>query len=136
MIRRVMGLQSIVTVPTGFDPKRESLPLIVMLHGAGERGSLEKVRNMGVCKLFLNDPDYLGLRTVTLSPLCPTGIFWHNIPFDIMDVIEDTAVTYRIDRSRISITGLSMGGYGTWEMGILYPNYFSALGPICGGGRV
>lgn len=131
---RIQKLEAFITVPTGFQAATESLPLIVMLHGAGERGKPEKVRQMGVCRLFSEDPDYRGLRVITLSPVCPVGICWHHIPFDVMELIQRTADAYHADPSRISLTGLSMGGYGTWEMGTVFPDYFSALGPICGGG--
>ena len=95
----------------------EKLPLIVFLHGAGERGNgkedLEKLKLAGIPKYLNQDKEY---PAVILMPQCPCDLVWN------------------IDQSRISITGLSMGGYGTWEMGLTYPNFFSAMAPICGGG--
>ena len=51
-----------------------------------------------------------------------------------MELIDFIVAEYGIDTDAISLTGLSMGGYGTWEMGMSYPGFFSALAPVCGGG--
>ena len=67
-----------VTTPTGFDPEKESLPMIVFLHGAGERGEdLSIVNKVGLPKYFTADPDYKGLRVITLSPQCPDYTVWN-----------------------------------------------------------
>lgn len=124
-----------MTVPTGFDPEKESLPMIVFLHGAGERGNdLEKVKVHGIPKLFGKDPDWGGLRVITLSPQCPEGIIWDNLVLPLKKLIEEIAEETNADRSRITLTGLSMGGFGTWQMICTYPEMFAAAAPICGGG--
>jgi len=124
-----------MTFPTDFDPETESLPLILFLHGAGERGDdIERVRTHGVPKLFGNDQDYRGLRVVTLSPLCPEGGWWTDLIDSVKRLTDGVVRKYRIDRNRISVTGISMGGFGTWEFGIRFPRYVSACAPICGGG--
>ena len=129
-------LPYLLTTPTGFDPAAESLPLLVFLHGAGERGEdLELLKIYGPAKLFTQDPDYLGLRAITLSPQCPNGCVWNHLVSHVYELILSVAQQYNVDRSRISLTGLSMGGFGTWDMGCAYPELFSALGPICGGGQ-
>lgn len=128
-------LSYIVTTPTGFNAEKESLPLIVFLHGAGERGdNLEAVKTHGIPKYFSADPDYHGLRVVTLSPQCPDGKVWNNLTEQLMYLIETVVEDFGIDRDRITLTGISMGGYGTYEMGCSYSGYFAALAPICGGG--
>lgn len=130
-------LRYIMTTPTGFDPSKESLPMIVFLHGAGERGDdLELVKANGIPKYFCADNDYRGLRVVTLSPQCPADRVWNHMPDQLMDLIEHVASDMNIDRDRITLTGISMGGYGTWEMACTYPDYFAAIAPICGGGMV
>ena len=125
-----------LTVPKDFDPKKESLPLIVFLHGAGERGTdLTKVKVHGVPKFFVPDPDYKGLRVITLSPQCPDNIVWNNLPLEVMALIRRIASETNADPKRISLTGLSMGGYGSWELGAISPETFCALGPVCGSGN-
>ena len=124
----------LITTPTGFDPSKEKLPLIVFLHGAGERGSdIAKLRVHGIPKLFSADPDWRGLRVVTLSPQCPENTTWNRLAPEVMQLIVHVCDEYGVDRDRVSLTGLSMGGFGTWEIGMQNPDFFSALAPICGG---
>ena len=107
--------------------------LIVFLHGAGERGEdFEKLYVHGPAKYIRNGS--FKPETVVLCPQCPDGYIWNLLTEELYELIEATVENYGIDRSRIAITGISMGGYGTWEMGMSYPDYFSALGPVCGGG--
>lgn len=133
---RDVCLNYITITPKDHDPEKESLPLIVSLHGAGERKDDPTVlMKYGPCKYFSTDPEYKGIRTVILAPQIITeDITWNNITDELMELIEQTVERYNIDRDRITMTGVSMGGFGTWEMGILYPDYFAALAPVCGGG--
>jgi len=129
------SLSGVVTVPTDFDPKTESLPVIVFLHGAGERGTdLNLVKVHGIPKHFSADPDYHGLRVITLSPQCPNDMTWNHLAFPLMTWIKAAVAELNGDENRISITGLSMGGFGTWEMLMTFPDYFCCGAPICGGG--
>lgn len=132
-------LSGLVTVPYGFDRNAESLPVIVFLHGAGERGSgspetVNAVTTYGIAKYFTEDPEYQGVRAITVSPQCPENTVWDNITYELMDYIEQAVTYFNGDRSRISITGISMGGFGTWNMIMTFPDYFSCAAPICGGG--
>lgn len=128
-------MSGIVTVPTGFDPEKESLPVIVFLHGAGEVGpDLEKVKIHGIPKIFSKDPDYHGLRVITLSPQCPAGMVWSNLVYPLRQWIDAAVTKLNGDPDRISLTGLSMGGFGTWSVMTTMPEYFSCDAPICGGG--
>lgn len=127
-------LPFIVTTPSDYS-ENESLPLIVFLHGAGERGTdLERITVHGIPKLFTKNPDHSGLRVITLSPQCPLQDVWSNHTHTLHALIEQIAREYHADPNRISITGLSMGGFGTWEMICRYPEVFAAAAPICGGG--
>ena len=54
--------------------------------------------------------------------------------FALKELIDNVIESYNVDKNKVSITGISMGGFGTWEMGISYPDLFSAMAPICGGG--
>ncbi len=116
-------------------PKNMSaeMPLLVYLHGAGERGDkLEHVERHGVPYLIKNEN--AEIPAVVLCPQCPVQFVWNNIVTDVKLLIDKVAEDYGIKKDRICITGSSMGGYGTWEMGITYPNFFSAIAPVCGGG--
>ena len=127
-------LPFLLTVPSDFSAE-ERLPLIVFLHGAGERGTdFAKIRVHGIPKLFGANPDYRGLRVVTLSPQCPLNDVWNAQPKIVHALIESVIAEYHCDPDRVSITGISMGGFGTWEMAMRYPTLFAAAAPICGGG--
>ncbi len=127
-------LQYFLTRPDDSTPD-EKLPMIVFLHGAGERGTdIEKVKIHGVAKNFAADPIYMNTRVITLSPQCPAGDIWSNFPGALMELILHVAEEEGADLDCISISGLSMGGFGTWTMLARYPNFFSAGAPICGGG--
>lgn len=109
----------------------KNLPLIIFLHGAGERGSnLEHVERLNIPKMIKEGYE---LDAVVLCPQCPGEFVWNNLVREVKKLIDEIAEEYQSDLSRISITGSSMGGYGTWEMGLTYPNFFSAMAPVCGG---
>ncbi|MBQ7922103.1 MAG: dienelactone hydrolase family protein [Clostridia bacterium] len=132
-------LGAIITTPTGFDPAKEKLPVIVFLHGAGERGDgspeqVEIVKVNGVPKLFSADPDYKGLRVITVSPQCPVNMVWNHLVYPLMKWIKEVVAMLNGDEDRVSITGLSMGGFGTWDMLMTFPEAFSCGAPVCGGG--
>ncbi|MBQ9082367.1 MAG: prolyl oligopeptidase family serine peptidase, partial [Clostridia bacterium] len=107
----------------------------VFLHGAGERGTdMNVLRRYGVSKVFGADPDYRGVRVVTLCPQCPDHDIWSNHTFTVYQLIRYTMEQYHVDPQRVTITGLSMGGFGTWELTCRYPELFAAAAPVCGGG--
>lgn len=114
-----------------YQQTEKNWPLILFLHGAGERGNdLSLVKKHGPPQLVENDMDF---PFMVVSPQCPTGEVWSpDVVVALLDKIEET---YRIDTKRIYLTGLSMGGFGTWETAIAYPNRFAAIAPICGGGE-
>ncbi|MDO8548968.1 MAG: prolyl oligopeptidase family serine peptidase [Ignavibacteria bacterium] len=117
-------------LPENYDsyPK---LPLLLFLHGSGERGEdLEKVKVHGPPKLIENGKDF---PFIVLSPQCPEGQWWSIIDLDVL--LNEITENYNVDPDRIYVTGLSMGGFGTWELAIKYPNRFAAIAPVCGGGN-
>ncbi len=127
------SLPYLVTRPEGCEG--EALPMIVFLHGAGERGDdRSRLDIHGIPRYFGRDEGHMGQRVVTLSPQCPVGEIWSNFPSAVMELILDVAAREGVDMDRISITGISMGGFGTWSMISRYPDFFSAAAPICGGG--
>ncbi len=126
-----ISMNYLVALPESHN-KEDRLPMIVFLHGAGERGNdVEKVKVHGLAKTY---EKHTPRGFIVLSPQCPADRVWDNYVEELMELIELVADEYGADKKRISITGLSMGGFGTWVMGITYPNYFSAMAPICGGG--
>lgn len=128
------SLNYILTSPS--DVKAgEKLPLIVFLHGAGERGDdVKAVQIYCVPKLFVNDNDYLGLRAYTLSPQCPHNTTWIDYKRELMALIDNVIANNEIDPQRVSLCGISMGGFGTWEMAMTCPDRFCKIAPLCGGG--
>lgn len=138
-VESIGSLTGLVTVPSDFDPAVEKLPVIVFLHGAGERFNdgddlFKLVTTHGIPKYFSADPDYLGLRVITLSPVCPDGLVWDIISFPLKKWIENAVDKFGGDKDRMSVTGLSMGGFGTWNMITSFPGMFKVAAPICGGG--
>lgn len=134
-------LCGLVTLPRDHDPEKEKLPVIVFLHGAGEVGdgseaAVEKVRAHGIPKYFGRDADYAGLRVITVSPQCPDGLIWDQITLQLREYILAAVKKFGGDPARISLTGLSMGGFGTWNLLTTYPDLFGRAAPICGGGVV
>ena len=126
---------ALITFPKDFDVEKESLPMIVFLHGAGERGNdINEVKRHGIPKLFDNDCEHRGHRVITLSPQCPFDDIWNHVVYYLKDFIDSVANEYNVNKNAITLTGISMGGFGTWEMAMTYPDYFAAIAPICGGG--
>ena len=113
----------------------EKIPLIVFLHGAGERGNgkdeLDLVNIHALPSYISNGAEY---PAFVLCPQCHKDFVWNNLVIDLKALIDEIADNYSIDKNKIAITGISMGGYGTWEMGITYPDFFSCMAPVCGGG--
>jgi len=111
--------------------KRKDWPLILFLHGAGERGvDLEKVKSVGLPKIMEQDLD---LPFVVICPQCPEKQFWDEDK--LSKFLDKVLEKYSIAKDRIYLTGLSMGGYASWSLGCAYAERFAAIAPICGGGR-
>ena len=124
----------ILTSPSNINDN-EKYPLIVFLHGAGERGEdLEKLKCYCVPKLFCQNQDYHDLKVFTLSPQCPQEKTWIDFKSELLILIDDISREYPIDKDRISLCGISMGGFGTWELALTKPESFYKIAPLCGGG--
>ncbi len=110
----------------------KDLPLIVYLHGAGERGDKwEHLFRHGLARLLNEGREY---PAVVLCPQCPAPFIWNNVVADLKEIIDSVVAEYGIKRDRILLTGSSMGGYGTWETAMCYPETFAAIAPVAGGG--
>ncbi len=105
-------------------------PLILFLHGAGESGTnVWRVDFHGPARYIADHPDF---PFIMASPLCPREEGWSNET--LLALLDDLTGHYRVDSDRVYLTGLSMGGYGTWSLALAHPERFAAVIPICGGG--
>ncbi len=133
LITRTVSTNYLLFLPTDYAARASSkkkYPLIFFLHGAGERGSnVWKVGIHGPPKLVREKTDF---PFIVLSPQCSVGQLWDNEA--LMALLDDVMRKHHVDKSRVYLTGLSMGGFGTWSLGLAYPERFAAMAPICGGG--
>ncbi|HEX5026791.1 MAG TPA: DUF3471 domain-containing protein [Agriterribacter sp.] len=105
-------------------------PLMIFLHGSGESGDdLEKIKVNGPPKLIEAGKQF---PFIVVSPQAPPNTGWKSETLKAM--LYDLKKKYRVDNDRVYLTGLSMGGFGTWDFSEKYPDEFAAIAPICGGG--
>src|SRR4051794_5607468 len=132
-VSKTLTAQYLIRLPQDYDAAAgKAFPLILFLHGAGERGTnVWKVTTHGPSKFIQTHPEF---PFILVTPLCPSNQVWSNdVLLALLDEVEQG---YRIDKSRVYLTGLSMGGYGTWELGLSHPGRFAAIAPICGGANL
>jgi len=123
-------LDYLLYLPPDYD-KKDSWPLLLFLHGGGERGNdLNLVKTHGPPKLVEQGKE---LPFIVVSPQCPKDGAWQ--PLELTALLDDVVARYKVDQDRIYVTGLSLGGFGTWSLAAHTPNRFAALVPICGGGE-
>ena len=112
--------------------KEEKYPLLIFLHGAGEVGkNLSVLKCHSIPKIFDGDVSY---KAIVVSPQCAAGKTWNSQTEKIYNFIQYLTERYSVDENAISITGISMGGFGVWQTITDYPRLFSAAAPVCGGG--
>ncbi|MDP4172451.1 MAG: prolyl oligopeptidase family serine peptidase [Bacteroidota bacterium] len=132
--KKTVSTNCLFYLPKDYGKEKKQWPLVLFLHGAGERGSdISLVSKHGPPMLASEGKD---LPFILISPQCPENLYWGmDSEIEILDaLLKDVQSNYDVDPNRIYITGLSMGGFGTWEMLARYPNRFAAAIPICGGG--
>ncbi len=144
-----------VLYPENYD-KSKKYPLILFLHGAGERGSDNEKQLVHGAKLFLNEANRKAYPAIVVIPQCPENSFWATVnidrsaqPFKITfdyntppnwplvaanELVKRISNEEAVDKSKVYVTGLSMGGMGTFESVYRYPELYAAALPICGGG--
>lgn len=142
-------------LPERYDQSRK-YPLILVLHGAGERGNDNEKQLLHGSKLFLDSTNRKKFPAIVVFPQCPAESYWSSVEIDrtktplaldfdysrpatdpltlTMMLLNELIGSEKIDTRRIYITGLSMGGMGTFEAIHRYPDTFAAALPICGGG--
>ena len=122
-----------VFIPERWSPLDE-WPVILFLHGAGERGSdgLSQTR-VGIGPAIRADEGHF--PAIVVLPQCRDGVWWNDDTMEkvVLATLERTIEEYNGDTDRLYLTGISMGGYGTFYFGAKYPKRFAALVPICGG---
>jgi predicted peptidase len=107
-------------------------PLMLFLHGAGERGTdVNRVAIHGPMSLVKQGTNF---PFIILAPLCPAGQWWENEP--LLQLLAAIQSSHAVDSNRVYLTGLSMGGYGTWKLGLAAPDKFAAIAPVCGGANM
>lgn len=111
--------------------RREKFPLILFLHGSGERGNdVHAIKKHGIPKVVEQQPDF---PFIALSPQCPRDSTWIMQRNALLMLLDQVKAKYAVDAKRVYLTGLSMGGYGAWYLGSEHPERFAAVVPICGG---
>ena len=117
-------------LPQGYQKSKQRWPLMLFLHGSGESGTnLAKVKTHGPPKVVESKPDF---PFILVSPQS-AGRGWNNDTLNAL--LNDVIRKCRVDKHRIYLTGLSMGGFGTWSLAAAHPERFAAIVPICGGGN-
>ena len=121
----------LLSLPEGYNQDTlKRWPLLLFLHGSGESGSdLEKVKTHGPPMLVASGRK---LPFIIVSPQAPAPVGWE--PENLYLLLQYVKNNYRADPERIYLTGLSMGGFGTWTLAMKHPEEFAAIIPICGGG--
>ncbi|MSR32054.1 MAG: phospholipase [Gemmataceae bacterium] len=125
-------------------------PLVIFLHGAGERGSDNEAQLVHGVKDFASAEARKTNPCFLIAPQCPNGKKWvevnwsakaHAMPEEpsesfalLYQLLDKVQKEYPIDAKRVYVTGLSMGGYGAWDLISRWPERFAAAAPVCGGG--
>ncbi len=132
-VKETKSLDYLIAVPEAHDQDGDPVPLVLFLHGAGERGDdLGRVKAHGPPKMVERGHDF---GAVVVSPQCPADSWWSNEVDLLIALLDKIEEGYNIDQDRIYITGLSMGGYGTFALCARQPERFAAAVPVCGGGQ-
>ena len=118
-------------LPKDYDKSKE-YPLVLFLHGAGERGEndMDLLKVHGPPKLIEAGKEF---PFIIVSPQCKPNSWWEAA--ELSDLLDHVESKYSVDEDRIYVTGLSMGGYGTWALASYEPERFAAIAPVCGGGN-
>jgi predicted peptidase len=137
--------------PADFDADKK-YPLVVFLHGAGERGDDNEAQLVHCMAQFCTAEHRRQYPCYVLAPQCPAGQKWADVDWSVdkpeypekisrsldltLQVVEAMLADSAVDKNRLYLAGLSMGGYGTWDALARRPDLFAAAIPICGGGSV
>jgi predicted peptidase len=122
-------LKYLLYLPDDYETSDKNFPLILFLHGAGERGTFANLKTQALPKML-----ELGQKPpfIVVSPLVPLNSWWNYHLDEALAVLDEVLADHRVDQKRVYLTGLSMGGFGAWELAIKAPQRFAAIAPICG----
>lgn len=126
-------------------------PLVLFLHGAGERGDDNKAQLKFLPTWLAEDMNREKFPCYVIAPQCRSGKKWAEVDWSAatstpmaaepgsqmkyaLAALDETIKNEQVDESRLYLTGLSMGGYGSWDLAARQPDRFAAVVPICGGG--
>lgn len=139
-----------IYIPEDYDENTE-YPLVVFLHGAGERGSDNELQLKNAVQALFDRDDGLMMNSIVIAPQCPEGEQWVDTPWAdgnysvdavpesnelaaVVALLSSLGEKYSIDSSRIYAIGVSMGGFGVWDLITRHNDIFAAAVPMCGGG--
>lgn len=121
----------LIYLPHSYSTSQSTYPLLIYLHGGSLRGhDLNKLKAYGPPQEIANGREF---PCIVVSPQCPDGKFWSTDNW-FEPLYAELTDLYCIDKKRVYLTGISMGGYGAWQTAVAYPNRFAAVAPLCGGG--
>lgn len=131
-ITKKVGLDFLLYLPKQYGQEKKTYPLIMFLHGSGERGKdLMKLKVHSLPKIVDTKDDF---PFIVVSPQCREGERWNS---EVLNALLDEIILHLpVDTNRVYLTGLSMGGFGTWKLAGAYPERFAAIAPVCGGGTL
>lgn len=138
-----------IYVPADYSAEK-SYPLVLFLHGAGERGDDNSLQLKNVVKTLFADDDSPVHDSIFILPQCATGAQWVDTPWAngsyslddvfasahheaLLELLAFVRNSYSVDADRLYVMGISMGGFGTWDMIMRHPDTFAAAIPVCGG---
>jgi predicted peptidase len=124
-----LEVRFLLYLPEGYHQTKEKYPLLLFLHGMDERGEmLDFVKKHGPPRLIEQGKDF---PFIVVSPQCPEDTVGWSV--EVLNMLLDEMESrYRVKKNCIFVTGLSMGGAGTWNLAITYPKRFAAIAPVCG----
>ncbi|HIA20651.1 MAG TPA: phospholipase, partial [Planctomycetaceae bacterium] len=127
-----VAMDYLAHLPDGYKEAEKTWPLILFLHGAGSVGEdINRIKRNGLPKLLESQADTLARQFIVISPQTSERRWSSSSLEALLLHIMDK---YKVDKQRVYLTGVSLGGYGTWSMARRFPDYFAAIVPICGGG--
>ena len=127
-IKQTVKLDYLLYLPTSYN-NTETYPLLIFLHGDGGQKDINLIRSYGPPKLIEEGRNF---PFVCLAPQLPGETHWN--PDALYALVQEIIDTYPVDKDRIYLTGLSRGGFGTWEFAVTYPDLFAAIAPVCARG--
>jgi len=127
-ISKTVKLNYLLYLPSDYQ-EEQRCPLLVFLHGDGAQKDINMIREYGPPGLIEEGRNF---PFICLAPQLPGDVHWN--PDALYALVQEVIKTYSVDENRIYLTGLSRGGFGTWEFAVSYPDLFAAIAPVCARG--